>query len=182
MDCDFDQHSLNTTRLVLAHIVRDAPLAQILNTIITGVEEQNPGMVLGLFLKEEGHLLRFFSIANLPQAYRSAIDEMIANGMLQSDDENIEASGILSQFCNTAKEHGPHEAPLSSIPFGTHGFSGFFISHYQQLQNSNTHCQQAINDAAALASIAIDRHNAEARIKRAEDALHQNGTIMALAI
>ncbi|MFC7297757.1 sensor domain-containing diguanylate cyclase [Herminiimonas aquatilis] len=182
MDFDFSHHSLTTDNLTLAHLARGAPLVQTLISLINEVEVKNHELILSLFLSEENHCLRLLATSNLPPAYCSAINQMIVDGAQQFSGRDMEASGFFSSLRDMAKTYGLHVASSAPIPYCMHGTHGLFIAHFRQAQHTSDACQQAINNAAVLASIAIAHHDAEARIRKAEDALRNNETIMALAI
>ena len=129
MDSDFSQHLLTRHNLALAHIARGAPLAHTLNIIINGVVKENSGLILSLFAMEEADSLRLLSASNLPLRYSNAIAEIIAAGIVQFSDENLEESEFLSSLRSAAPELGLHATATIPFPFTTHGMSGFFILH-----------------------------------------------------
>ncbi len=182
MDFDFPPHSLTADNLTLAHIARGAPLIQTLINLVGEVEAKNQELMLCLFIVEENHFLRLLATPNFHPAYCDAINQMMADGALLFSGQNMEASEFFARLRNMAQTYSLHVASTTTIPYCMHGTHGFFIAHYREIQPTSDACQQLIDAAAALASIAIARHDAEARIKKAEDALRNNETIMALAI
>ena len=78
---------------------------------------------------EEADSLRLLSVSNLPPRYSNAIAEIIAAGIAQFSDENLEESEFLSSLRSAAPEHGLHVTAAIPFPFTTHGMRGFFILH-----------------------------------------------------
>lgn len=182
MDFDFSLPSLTTDNLTLAHIARGAPLAQTAVSLIADVEAKNHGLLLSLFIIEEGHYLRLLAAPGLPPAYCDEINQLVSDGAPRFSEDNMAASGFFSCLRNIAKTYSLHAASSTPIPYCMHGTRGFLVAHYQHVQDTGDADRLAINTAAVLASIAIARHDAEAKVKTAEDALRSNETIMALAI
>lgn len=145
MDSDFSQHLLTRHNLALAHIARGAPLAHTLNIIINGVEKENSGLILSLFAMGEADPLRLLSASNLPPRYCNAIAEIIAAGIVQFSDENLEESKFLSSLRRAAPEYGLHATAAIPFPFTTNGMRGFFIVHSPKSQEPNDNFQKMMN-------------------------------------
>lgn len=174
--------NVNFSPSVLTHIAQGAPLAQTLTCIVHEVEEKNPGLAIAILLLEDGQHLRVGAAPSLPPDYCRAIDGMAADDMGQMDTGNIEDSRLISGLRDAALRYGLHVSAITPLHSGTNSVPGFFIVHTRTAEQDSSLYRQTMTDAAVLASIAVQGHDTEARIRKAENALLQNETIMAQAI
>jgi diguanylate cyclase (GGDEF)-like protein/PAS domain S-box-containing protein len=194
-DCNLHhERLLAANKLTLAHIARGAPLAQTLTCIVNGIEEQNPEILTAiLLLDENGSHLHLGAAPSLHQDYSRAIDGIAADvgvwvpqpatdTISQITAENIEASRFWPGFRDLALQHGLYACSPIPIQSATKCVLGIFVVYSQKPDQPSDKHRQAIADVAALAAIAIERNIAEARIKKAETALRESETRMALAI
>ncbi|MDB5764744.1 MAG: hypothetical protein JWQ21_3739 [Herminiimonas sp.] len=185
---------LAANNLTLACIARGAPLAQTLACIVNGIEDQNPGILVAiLLLDEDGSHLHLGAAPSLHQDYCRAIDgiatdigtrarQLATDAMVQITTEDIEASRFWPGFRDLTLRHGLHACSTIPIRSAANCVLGILIAYSQKSDQASDKHRQAIVDVTALASIAIERDIAEAKIKKAEDTLHESETIMALAI
>ena len=179
---DFNVHQrlLAANNLTLAHIARGAPLAQTLNCIVNGIEDQNPGISGAIFLlADDGRHLHPGAAPSL-QNYLHAMDGIAIDATIGAAD--IEASQFWSGFCDLALQHGLYTCSATPILSATDSMLGIFISYSQKPERASDRHRQSIADVIALASIAIERSVDQARIKKAENTLRESETRIALAV
>lgn len=86
---------------------------------------------------EEADSLRLLSVSNLPPRYSNAIAEIIAAGIVQFSDENLEESEFLSSLRSAAPELGLHATAAIPFPF-THMACVDFLSYIHQNPKNQT--------------------------------------------
>lgn len=166
----------------LAHIAHNAPLMQTLSCIASDIENKNPEIMIAVLLLEAGNCLRLGAAPSLPPDYCRAIDGMTMDSKLQITAEDIEANRFCSRLHHLARQHDLHVCSMTPIRSAADCMSGIFVAYSRKEEPTSDKCQQEIADHAVMASIAIALHDAETRIKKAEDALHNSETTLALAI
>ncbi len=182
MDFHLSQISLTVSSSALACIARGAPLTQTLTCIANDIEEQHPDSVVAILILDEDNCMRLGAAPTLHPDYRHAINGMTVGGIVQGKPEDIETNPASSDFCRLALQHGLHVCSLTPLRCGTDYIHGILVTYTRAAETPSENYWQALAGMAALASIAIEQHAAAIRIKKAEDALLQNETIMALAI
>ncbi len=193
-DCNLHQRLLAAYNLTLAHIARDAPLAQTLGCIVAGIEDQNPEIVGAILLLDEGgNHLHLGAAPSLHQDYLLAIDgiaidagvwacQLATDSGIQTTAGHIEASQFWCSFRDLAGQHGLYAGLLIPILSAANRALGIFVAYSRKHdQLSNKH-RLALVDVTALASIAIEHNIDKAKLKRAENTLRESETRMALAI
>lgn len=191
-DFKLHQQSLAANNLTLAHIARGAPLAQTLNCIVSGIEDQNPDIFGAIFLlAEDGDHLHPGAALSLHQDYLRAIDGIATDAgiwarQLATDATigagNIEASRFWRGFRDLALQHGLYPCSATPIRSATNRVLGIFIAYSRKPERASDQHRQSIADVIALASIAIERNIDQARIKKAENTLRESETRIALAV
>lgn len=182
MDFNLHQRSLKVNNLTLAHIANDAPLTRTLNCIASDIEDQNPGIMIAVLLLETGNCLRLGAAPSLHSDYCRAIDGMTMDSKLQITAEDIEANRFCSRLHHLAQQHDLHVCSMTPIRSAANCMPGIFVAYSRTEDTASDACQHAIADFAIMASIAIARHDAEARIRKAEDTLLHSKATLALAI
>lgn len=192
---DFSWHrrALEINRLTLRLIARAAPLADILNCVVRGVEEQHPAMTAAvLLLDDEEDYLSLSAGPGLPAAYQSllhavAVDagdipRQIAPDTLGSASELIETSRFWRSFRQLALQHQLHASAAVPIISAADALLGIFVAYSEVAHPADARQRQALCEVAPLAAIAIERNHREEKIARTERTLYESETLMALAI
>jgi PAS domain S-box-containing protein len=157
--------------------LQDAPLAEILESLVRIVEVQSAGGVLGsiLLLDDDGRHLRHGSAPSLPDAYNEAIDGVEIGPSVGSCGTaahrgepvfvtDIQADPLWVNFRDLALEHGL--GACWSIPIrSSHGrILGTFAMYYREPREPSPHDLDLVDFITRTAALAIER-------KRGEDAL-----------
>lgn len=178
---------LATSNATLAHMARNAPLAETLACIVAGVEEQHPGMRGAFFVLGEGGLLHLCAAPGLPAGYRDAVGAAAVEAgawarQLATVVVDADASSFWHVFSVLALEYGLHACMALPICNAARSVLGVFVAYVREAGPASDALRQAMRDVTALAAIAIERDGAEARVKRAESTLRESRTRMSLAI
>ncbi|MDB5840930.1 MAG: hypothetical protein JWQ23_2882 [Herminiimonas sp.] len=193
-ELDLYRSMLAANNLTLAHIARNAPLAETLSCIVNGIEGQYPE-ILGaiLLLAEDGNRLHLGAAPSLHRNYIAEIDELAidAGAWLHQpvsvtaghiDPANIESSKFWPGFRDLALRHGLYTCLATPIRSAADSLLGIFIAYSREPDRAGDGHRHAIADVTALASIAIERSIAEVRIENVVASLRESETRMALAI
>ncbi len=183
------QRLLAANALVLTHIAQRAPLVQILDCIVSGIEDQNPGIRGAiLVLSVDSNHLHLCAAPSLPQDYLDAIRgvNIDLRAEVRKGEANraaqIEASQFWPGFRDEALRHGLHACAAFPIESVAGGVLGIFVVYSQDGHPGGNTLAQAVADASALMIIAIERAQVEIWIENAEKTLMESETRMALAI
>ena len=170
------QHLLTCEHVVHELIVAGAPLSQILDALIEGIESQADGMRGSVLLFEpDGRRLRHASSPNLPVAYARAIDGVVIGPNVGSCGtaahtgsevvvEDIATDPRWAHYRHLAAEHGLAACWSTPIESGEHGLLGTFAFYDSRRRSPTAGEMSLIRHASRLAGIAIERHRNQERL------------------
>ncbi|HEV7855354.1 MAG TPA: diguanylate cyclase [Herminiimonas sp.] len=165
----------------LAHIARGALLPDVLHSLVTGFQVRKPDIRLAVLLPdEEGTRLDFCTAPGLCAEHCAAIKQA-TDTLLTAVTEDAQTSNLWSCLNEAAQRYALKVRELVPIRSASNHLLGFFVVHSPNASHAADLQQQIFADMTMLASIAIERERAEARIRKAE-ALLRRETSMALAI
>jgi formate hydrogenlyase transcriptional activator len=157
-----------------------ASLNEVLTSITRLIEAHSEGMLCSIFLLDEDGLhLRFGVAANLPQAYRAAIDGTCIGPSVGSCGaaaflrQPVFVSDILSHpnwsnFRGVALESGLRAAWSTPIISQDGKVLGTFCMHYREVRHPGTRDIQLIDYASRIAGIAIERERSRSALTKSE--------------
>lgn len=151
------QESRPWPTVALSHIARGAPLSETLVCIANGIEGENPAVSVAiLLLDERGDRLRMGAAPSLNPDYLHAMDGVAVDpgGWVES----IEASPFWSRFRDVAERHGLCACAAIPILSARDTVLGVLVAYTREAVDE---ARRALAGVADLASIAIDRHDAE---------------------
>ncbi len=192
--CDLHQTVMAAHNLTLAYIARSAPLAQSLTCIVNGIEAQYPDIAGAIFLlSEDDNCLHLEVAPSLHQDYNCAFEniyvpvegelrQLTMDGFNEITAKDMEFSRFWCILRDVALQHGLYLGSIIPIWSAKNCLLGVFIAHAHKSGGASDLYQQALVDAMALASIAIERNSNEIKLKKAENILRESETIMLLAI
>ncbi len=169
-------------RRVLELITADAPLAEVLESLVRSIEEQSDSGLLAsvLLLDPVGRRLRHGAAPSLPAAYNRAIDGVAIGPCVGSCGtaaylgqpvhvSDIATDPLWAEFCELALSHGL--AACSSTPiFSRDGeVLGTFAVYYRQPRVVDERDLQLIDTMSRTASIAIERKLAQDALRESEE-------------
>ena len=170
------QHLLACEHVVHELIVAGAPLPEILDALIEGVEAQADGMRGSVLLYEaDGGRLRHASSPNLPAAYGRAIDGVVIGPDVGSCGtaahtgaevvvEDIATDPRWADYRHLAAEHGLAACWSTPIQSAEHGLLGTFAFYDSHPRFPTAGEMSLIRHASRLAGIAIERHRNHERL------------------
>jgi len=170
----------------LRMILIDAPLAEVLTSVIRLIETQRPGMLCSVFLLDpDGVHLRYAAAPNLPEYYRSATDGMASGpkagscGTAVYRREAVFIPDILSdplwvRFRAVAATAGLRAAWSSPIISNDGRVLGTFGMYYREVRNPGPDDIRLIEHASRIAGIAIEREQAQAALKAAFERIEKS--------
>src|SRR5437899_11701842 len=150
-----------------------ASLNEVLASITRLIEAHSEGMLCSIFLLDEDGLhLRYGVAANLPQAYRAAIDGTCIGPNVGSCGaaaylrQPVFVSDILSHpnwtnFRSVVLPSGLRTAWSTPIMSQDGKVLGTFCMYYRQVRHPGTHDIQLIDYASRIAGIAIERDRSD---------------------
>ena len=157
-----------------------ASLNDVLTSITRLIEAHSEGMLCSIFLLDEDGLhLRFGVAANLPQAYRAAIDGTCIGPNVGSCGaaaylrQPVFVSDILSHpnwanFRSVVLQSGLRAAWSTPIISQDGQVLGTFCMHYREVRHPETHDIQLIDYASRIAGIAIERERSRSALTKSE--------------
>jgi signal transduction histidine kinase len=152
---------------VLEMVASDAPLADVLSTLVLAIEEQVPETI-GSILLLEGRSMRHGAAPNLPAAYNAGVDgqpigpaagscgtaAFLGRPVLVSD---IESDPLWADYRELARAHGLRSCWSTPIFSGDGRVLGTFALYYQKPRSPEPAHVELIARATHLAGIAIQR-------------------------
>ncbi len=156
-----------------------ASLNEVLTSITRLIEAHSEGMLCSIFLLDEDGLhLRHGVAANLPQAYRAAIDGTCIGPNVGSCGaaaylrQPVFISDILSHpnwanFRSIALQSGLRAAWSTPIMSQDGKVLGTFCMYYREVRHPGTHDMQLIDYASRIAGIAIERERSRSALTTA---------------
>jgi PAS domain S-box-containing protein len=185
---------------LLEMVARGDPLPLILDSLCRLVEELASGALSSILLLEpNGNCLRHGAAPSLPQAYIDAIDGAVigpsagscgtaayrAKPVIVSD---IAQDPLWTNYRDVAFPHGLRACWSSPILSSERKVLGTFAIYYREPRTPNPEQHEIIEQITHLASIALERKQAEAALRASEqlargqvEALAQNLDILATA-
>jgi len=156
-----------------------ASLNEVLTSITRLIEAHSEGMLCSIFLlDEDGLRLRYGVAANLPQAYRAAIDGTCIGPNVGSCGaaaylrQPVFISDILSHpnwanFRSIVLQSGLRAAWSTPIMSQDGKVLGTFCMYYREVRHPGTHDMQLIDYASRIAGIAIERERSRSALTTA---------------
>ncbi len=175
-DVDRLQHLLACEHVVHELIVAGAPLSEILDALVEGIEAQADGMRGSVLLFEPDHRrLRHASSPNLPAAYGRAIDGVVIGPNVGSCGtaahtgaevvvEDIATDPRWADYKHLAAEHGLAACWSTPVQNAEHGLLGTFAFYDSRRRFPTAGEMSLIRHASRLAGIAIERHRNQERL------------------
>jgi formate hydrogenlyase transcriptional activator len=169
----------------LKMILLGAPLNEVLTTLIRLIEAHSEGMLCSISLVDEDRLhLRYGVAENLPQTYRAATDGICIGpnvgscGTAAHLRQPVFVADILSdakwvKFKDSAVAAGLRAAWSSPILSHDGKVLGTFGMYYREVRHPGTDEIQLIDYASRIAGIAIERKQAEEKLRQDERELRQ---------
>jgi PAS domain S-box-containing protein len=157
-----------------------ASLNDILTSITRLIEAHSEGMLCSIFLLDEDGLhLRYGVAANLPQAYRAAIDgtcigpDVGSCGAAAYLRQPVFVSDVLSHpnwanFRSVVLQSGLRAAWSTPIMSQDGKVLGTFCMYYREVRDPGTHDMQLIDYASRIAGIAIERERSRSALTKSE--------------
>lgn len=176
-------------------IARNAPLSETLTTIINGIEQQYPNIFGAIFLPcENGDFMHLGAAPSLHHRYKQSLVKNAGagfeawmhrlaypNSSLSASEDNA-ANRFWDNFCNLALQHELHINSATPVLSSQNTILGLFVSYSDKPAAEGKHGEQAVADMIPLLVIAIERDIDKTKIEKAEAALQENNTRLALAI
>jgi formate hydrogenlyase transcriptional activator len=165
----------------LKMILLDAPLAEVLTSVVLLIEAQSPGMLCSIFLLDaDGVHLRYGAAPSLPESYRAATDGMASGpnagscGTAVHLRQSVFVSDILSDsrwvaFRDFAVPVGLRAAWSSPIMSNDGRVLGTFGMYYRDARHPTANDIRLIDHASRIAGIAIEREQSQVALKAAFD-------------
>lgn len=154
---------------ILELLAQDAPLARILEAIVHGVEQVNPGMLCSiLLLSDDGRRLRTGAAPSLPDFYNNAMEEIeIGSGVGSCGTSAFTGTRVVVEDIQTHPYWQKHKALASRAglcacwsqpilsPQGK--VLGTFAIYYREVHTPTEFDMSTIEQLSRLTSIAIGR-------------------------
>jgi two-component system, cell cycle sensor histidine kinase and response regulator CckA len=165
---------------ILALIMAQTPLAEVLEAICSQIDRQNSGLLCSvLLLQGDGTTLRSSAAPGLPLEYCQAIDGLQIGpragscGTAVYRRQQVVVSDIASDplwtdFSQLALNHGLRACWSTPIASQNGKILGTFAVYYQEPRSPNALHLQLVMHATNLAGIAIERDLAKAELRAAE--------------
>jgi len=157
-----------------------ASLNEVLTSITRLIEAHSEGMLCSIFLLDEDGLhLRYGVAANLPQAYRAAVDGTCIGPNVGSCGaaaylrQPVFISDILSHpnwanFRSVVLQSGLRAAWSTPIMSQDGEVLGTFCMYYREVRHPGTHDIQLTDYASRIAGIAIERERSRSALTKSE--------------
>jgi PAS domain S-box-containing protein len=167
---------------ILQLAIEDAPLEQILESLVLEVERLSPDPVLGsiLLLDPDGVHLRHGAAPNLPRSYTSAIDGFAVGpaagscGTAVHRREPVHVSDIAtdplwSDFRDLALTHGLRACWSTPILSGHGRVLGTFAIYYREPRQAAASDAELIEFVSRTAALLIERKRSEQALRESEE-------------
>lgn len=181
-DSKFAEIQLAAQNKLLAKIAQGQPLSEILHALIQTVENNLDEVCCSVLLLDKDNRLRHGAAPSLPDDYNQLADGVLIgegagscgtsafrNQMVVVED--IATDPLWSTCKDLALSHGLRAC--WSTPITAHGGEvlGTFAMYYPQPRSPQTYELDVIAQMARIAGIAIEREQAEARLRQSEATL-----------
>ncbi|MEO1125994.1 MAG: EAL domain-containing protein [Cyanobacteria bacterium J06639_16] len=181
-DRKFAETQLQDQNELLAQIAQGQPLPDVLNALIDTVERSLDGVLCSVLLLGKDNRLRFGAAPNLPADYNQVTSGVLIGegvgscGTAAFRNQTVIVADIAtdSLWCpykDLALSHGLRACWSSPITASGGEVLGTFAMYYQQVRSPQSHELKIISQMAHIAGIAIERQQAEARLRRSEATL-----------
>lgn len=158
--------------------VADAPLAEVLETLVRTAEEQSGAGMIGsiLLLEEDGLHLRHGAAPNLPDAYNEAIDGIEIGPHVGSCGTaahsgqpvyvvDIAADPLWADFRDLALSHGLRACWSTPIRSGRGEILGTFAMYYRQPQHPTAADLELVDVVTRTVGLVLERKRAEEHLR-----------------
>src|SRR5580704_2945224 len=165
---------------ILALIMGQAPLADVLEAICTQIEKRYSGLLCSvLLLESDGTTLRTSAAPSLPKEYSEAIDGFqigpragscgtAVHRRRQVVVSDIASDPLWADYSQLALRHGLRACWSTPIASQNGKILGTFAVYYREPRTPDVLHLQLIAHATHLAGIAIERDRAKAELRAAE--------------
>jgi len=179
-------------KLVLEMIACDAPMKDILRTLLEAIEGQNDEMLCSILLLDaDGLHLRHGAAPRLPEAYTEAIDGVAIGANVGSCGtaafrgeqvvvEDIATDPLWENYSAMALPHGLRACWSTPILDAERKVLGTFAVYYRQPCLPGVRDRELIATATHTAAIAIGRERAKAALRASELQLRQSQKLEAI--
>lgn len=165
---------------VLAMIVEQAPIQEVLETLVEGAEQLDPDACCTLLLIDAEGLLRVASAPKLPAAYNAAIDGIaVGYGVGSCGTAAYTGERVIVEDVRVHPYWQPYQALVDlaeirscwSEPIKNRQGEvlGTFAIYHKDATSPTEQDIQLISESAALAEIVIERSRAMEALKRSEE-------------
>jgi formate hydrogenlyase transcriptional activator len=173
---------LDALNLILA----DAPLTEILKSIVGLIEGQSEGMICSIFLVEKDGLhLRYAAAPNLPETYRIATDGATIGpkGGPCSLASYCREAVFVADFKSDSRCANFRDKPLNvgllagwSSPITSHGGEvlGTFGMYFREVRTPTEREVRLIDYASRVAGIAIERSRSQVALQQAFEEIRKS--------
>ena len=164
---------------LLAKIANNAPLLEVLETLVSSVEHRLDGAFCSVLLLDKNNRLRYGAAPNLPLGYNQAVDGISIGegvgscGTAAARRETVIVSDIATDllwqdYRDLALAHDLRAC--WSIPIMTKDkrVLGTFAVYYSEVRSPQPHDLEMISQMADIASVALKHHEAEAALRESE--------------
>ncbi|HIK14666.1 MAG TPA: PAS domain-containing protein [Leptolyngbyaceae cyanobacterium M33_DOE_097] len=167
---------------LLARIARGEPLANILDTLVQKIEQNLPGALCSIMLLDDMNCLQLHAGQSLPQTYTQRLYNLpIGEGrgscgtaafrqqtVITAD---IATDPLWAAYRQKPLEHGLKACWSTPIVTADDRVLGVFGVYYQTVRSPLPDELEILGQIANIAGIAIEREQAEARIRQSEEQL-----------
>ena len=181
-DRKFAEIQLAVQNTLLAKIAQGQPLTDVLNALIEMVEHHSDGVLCSVLLLDQDNRFRPGAAPSLPSDYNQALEGLqIGEGVGSCGTAAFRNETVISADlatdplwcrCNElALSYGLRACWSSPITARGGKVLGTFTMYYRQVRSPQPHELQTITQMAHIAGIAIERHQAEAKLRQSEATL-----------
>lgn len=165
---------------ILAMIVDQAPLEQVLDALVEGAEQMDPSASCTVLLLDDQSILHVASAPHLPDQYNKAIDGVKAGyGVGSCGTAAFLGQRVIVEDVRVHPYWQPYQALVDmagirscwSEPIKNRQGKvlGTFAIYHKEVTTPSEQDIQLISESAALAEIVIERSNAIEALKRSEE-------------
>ncbi|MEO0489477.1 MAG: diguanylate cyclase, partial [Cyanobacteria bacterium J06659_2] len=181
-DRKFAEIQLAVQNTLLAKIAQGQPLTDVLNALIEMVEHHSDGVLCSVLLLDQDNRFRPGAAPSLPSDYNQALEGLqIGEGVGSCGTAAFRNETVISADlatdplwcrCNElALSYGLRACWSSPITARGGKVLGTFAMYYRWVRSPQPHELQTITQMAHIAGIAIERHQAETKLRQSEATL-----------
>jgi diguanylate cyclase (GGDEF)-like protein/PAS domain S-box-containing protein len=181
-DRKFAELQLEAQNALLAKIAQGQPLTEVLNALIEMVEHNSDGVLCSVLLLDKDQRFQSGAAPSLPKDYSQAlvglaIGEGVGScGTAAFRNETVIVADLATDplwcpYKDLALSHGLKACWSCPITASGGEVLGTFAMYYRQVRSPQPHELQTMVQMAHIAGIAIERHQAEARLRQSEATL-----------